>query len=322
MDFDSENVVCAGIANRLQRRQNLPLRMKFMQRRWLIATASALVAVALVGFFILPPIVRSQGEQRLSQALGRDVTIGRVRLNPFALSATIEDFAIKEKDSAATFLGWRSLYVRFDLTRSIFGEWVVGAVRLDGFRAAVTVNPDGSFNFSDLLTKVAAAAPAAKTPSAPSRPVLVGSLAVSDAAVSFADLSLKHPLRSQVGPVTFLLSGFRTVGSAGAPYHFEATTDAGEVLRWSGSVAADPVSSDGQFAIENLVLGKYAPYFEDRVGADIRDGRLSLSGAYRISLDPKQRVIALDQGAAHLRSLALVERANGQELVLLPSVDV
>ena len=54
------------------------------RRGWIIA-AGVLALYTLIGFFALPPILRTQAETRLSAELGRKVTIGRIRLNPYAL---------------------------------------------------------------------------------------------------------------------------------------------------------------------------------------------------------------------------------------------
>ena len=58
-------------------------------RRWLIAAVVFFVVFTVVGFFVQPPIVKSQAEQRISAELGRKVTIGKIRMNPYAVSMTI-----------------------------------------------------------------------------------------------------------------------------------------------------------------------------------------------------------------------------------------
>src|SRR4051812_11867136 len=110
-------------------------------RRWLIGAAAFFVLFTVSGFFILPPIVKAQTEKRLSALLGRTVTLERVRLNPYALSLTLENFNIQEKGSSGSFLGWTRLYVNFDAVSSLTGHWVVSDIELDGFHAAVAIQP-------------------------------------------------------------------------------------------------------------------------------------------------------------------------------------
>ncbi|MFT3870119.1 MAG: DUF748 domain-containing protein [Nibricoccus sp.] len=293
-------------------------------RGWLIAFVAFLTLYTVVGFFVLPPIVKAQAEKSLSAELGRIVHLGKVRMNPFALSVTLEDFDIREKDAQASFVGWKRLYVNVSALASVAGDWVVGDVELDGFHAAVAINPDNTFNFSDLLAKIVALP---KTPSTapstkPPRPVRVGRLAVTQARLDFSDRSRRQPFATVVGPLTFTLNGFRTAGARGAPYHFEAVTEAGEKFSWTGTLAADPIESKGSFEIANLILKKYTPYFEDRVRADLTDGKLSLSGHYEARLLGNERTMKLNDGQVRLRDLTVVDRAGAQPAVELTSLDV
>lgn len=296
------------------------------QRRWTIVAAVILFLFTVTGFFVLPPIVKAQAEKRLSAELGRKVTIGKVRMNPYALSVTIEQFDIRSQDLASSFLGWNRLYVNFDLLSSITGDWVVSDIELDGFHVAPEINPDGTLNFADLIKRgLALAGPpaaAAAAPAKPARPIRIGRLQVTGARVDFADHSRPAPFATVIGPVSFELTSFRTAGAVGAPYHFEAVTEAGEKFSWTGTLAADPVESKGQFAIENLILKKYSPYFEDRVRADLADGKLTVRGSYEALLAGQQRTLRLTDGEVHLRDLRVLERGAGQPAVELPAVDV
>lgn len=298
--------------------------MKFsprFRRRALIAGV-ALAVAALTVVFVLPPIVKGQLEKRLSTALGRTVTVGRVRLNPATLALTLENFDVKEKTGGASFLGWTRLYVNFEAIASLASDWVLGEIELDGFHAAVAINPDGSFNFSDLLATLSPSPAASAAPGKAARPVRVGNLKVTQARVDFSDRSRPRPFTTVVGPLTFALTEFRTVGERGAPYHFAATTEAGEKLTWTGTLAADPVESRGEFSIENLILKKYTPYFEDKVRADLTDGQLTLRGRYEVNLDAKKRALRLADGELHLRGLRVNERGGSTPVVELAAFDL
>jgi hypothetical protein len=289
------------------------------RRRAISAAILFLVLFGIVGFFVLPPLIRSQVEKRLSERLGRKVSVGRVRVNPFALSLTLDDLDIQEGDGSASFLGWHRLYVRFDALASLTGDWVLGAIDLDGFHAAVVINPNGSFNFSDLLAKLSAPSVA---PAKPGHPIRIGRLSVSYSRVNFSDRSLKHPFTTQVGPLTFALTGFRTMGARGAPYHFEASTETGERLVWSGTLSADPLESRGEFDLENVVLRKYAPYFERFTQADLADGKLTVSGHYVADFNPDKRLLTLSNAELHLQGLKIVERSTGKPVAELNALDV
>jgi hypothetical protein len=292
-------------------------------RRRLIAAVIGLMLFTLGGFFGLPPIIKAQAEKRLTAELGRAVTIGQVRVNPYALSLTLENFDIREADGRSSFLGWNRLYVNFDALSSLTGDWVLSEIELEGFHAGVTIKTDKSFNFSDLLAKFlppagAPAAPAAK----PMRPVRVSSLRVTAARVEFSDQSHKKPFATVVGPLSFALTEFRTAGSRGAPYQFAAVTEAGEKLTWSGTLSAEPLRSVGEFALEHIQLPKYSPYYADFTQTDVVAGELAMHGRYELNLTAGQQVMKLRDGSVRLQGLKLLERANQQTVLELPALEV
>jgi len=67
-------------------------------RNGAIALIALVVVFAVVGFFVVPPIAKSQIETRATEALGRQVTVGSVAFNPFTLKATLSDFVLADRE--------------------------------------------------------------------------------------------------------------------------------------------------------------------------------------------------------------------------------
>lgn len=291
-----------------------------------LAVAAAIVLLfTVVGVFVLPPIVRTQIERRASDTLGRKVTLERVRINPYALSVTLENLAVHERDGTSPFVGWRRLHVNFEPLASLLGEWVLGTVELEGFDARVRIHPDGTFNFTDILGRLApeAGSTSVKSPPAkPPRPVRIASLRVGNARVEFSDQSRPLPFSTVVGPVTFSVSEFRTASHQDAPYGFEAVTESGEAFSWSGTLQTSPAGSTGEFRITNLALPKYAPYYADRIQADVAAGTLSIHGRYVADLGGESPKMILSEGAVEVRGLSVIERESREPILDLPALDV
>ncbi len=286
----------------------------------LLIGVGAIALYTLVGFFVVPPVLKAQLEKRLSAELGRTTTVGKVRCNPYTLSLTFADFDIRLKDGQGSLLGWSRLFVRVDALASLTGDWVLGQIDLDGLRANLAIQADGSLSVSDILAKLNSdpAKPATK----PGRPIRTRSLKVSNARVEFADLSRAKPFATVVGPLTFALTEFRTVGARGAPYQFEAVTEAGEKLAWTGTISAEPFRSQGQLGLENIILAKYAPYYADRMQADLIEGKLSVQGQYEINLTAGQRALKWIDGAVQLRGIKVRDRASQELAVELEALEV
>ncbi len=302
------------ILDRIPRRVRLIL--------WIAGTL--LILFSITGFFILPPILKAQLVKRLSAELGRPLELETVRVNPYALSVTLDNLEVGEKDGGSVFFGWHRLHVKFDALSSLFGDWVLGGIALDGFHAHVVINQDGTFNFSDLLAKLGAppAPSAAAAPAGAPRPIRIASLKVTDARIEFADNSRDKPFRTVVGPLSFALTEFHTAGDRRAPYHIEAVTESGERFAWTGTLSADPLSSAGEFSIENIDLPKYAPYIDRASNADITSGRLTMRGRYEARLDSRNRVLKLADGGLSLRDLRVARRGSSRAVVELAALEV
>ncbi len=278
-----------------------------------------------VGFLVLPRVVKTQVQQRLAAVLARDVGVEKVRVNPLTLSVTIEGVSVKERDGAAEFAGWDRLYVNAEFWTSLVGAWRVRSIALDGFRAAAIVNPDGSLNLSDLLETLTAGTDVTAPTEAeakPARPVQIRSVAVTQARLTVVDDSRSQPFRTQFGPVDFVLTDFHTGGGSDAPYRFEAVTESGERLEWSGTVNAAPFRSVGRLKIDGIVLGKYSPYHAPFVQADVRRGTLSLGGRYEVDLTEGNRVVRWHEGSVVLRDVEVIDRGNGRLALSLPALAI
>ena len=109
-------------------------------------------AYAIIGFLILPPIIRAVAVKQLSKQLDREVSIQKVKLNPFAFSTAIRGLLIKDKDGEP-FVSWDEVYVNFQLSSFLGHPWVFKEISVTSPFARVQMNQDGTFNFSDLITK-------------------------------------------------------------------------------------------------------------------------------------------------------------------------
>src|SRR3954470_10729220 len=179
------------------------------RRRWLrrtgIGAAVALILFTIVGFFVVPPLARHVAQTQLTQVLGRKVVIDRIRVNPFALSATVEGVHVFESDATTAFVEFRRFYVNAQLSSIWRRAPVIKEVTLDGLRVHVerrraTAAAWGdltAYNFSDILAHLAASPPT--PPSAPRPPAptdgapprfSINNIRVTDGALLFDDRPL------------------------------------------------------------------------------------------------------------------------------------
>ncbi len=289
------------------------------RRKLLFWAVGLLLFYAVTGFLILPPIIRAVAVKQLSKQLDREVSIQKVKLNPFAFSTAIRGLLIKDKDGEP-FVSWDEVYVNFQLS-SFFGHpWVFKEISVTGPFARVQMNQNGTFNFSDLITKFSTTNAPAATTKAPARPVAlwIGRLLITNATASVTDLTHRQPFRRLVGPLNFTLEHFETNPDNKNPHVFTGTTDAGEKISWNGFFYLDPLRSRGELTLENLPLNKYSPLYQDRLPFEIRDGFVGVDVNYRVELSATNRIMAVTNTSFTLRDFKLAEPDSQTNLVELP----
>ena len=292
------------------------------RRKLLFWALGLLLFYTVTGFLILPPIIRAVAVKQLSKQLDREVSIQKVKLNPFALSTTIRGLLIKDKDGEP-FVSWDEVYVNFQLSSFLAHPWVFKEISVTGPFARVQMNKDGTFNFSDLITKFSTNAPVAP-PKEPAKPIAlrIDRLQITNATASVTDLTPRTPFKRILGPLDVTLDNFRTDPDNKNPYAFAGTTDAGEKISWSGFFYLDPLRSRGEMTLDNLTLNKYAPLYQDLVNFEIRDGTVGLHLNYHLELTPTNRVIAVTDTAFALRDFKLAEPGSATNIVELANFAV
>jgi len=283
------------------------------RRRLLLWGGGLFLFYTITGFFIAPPIVRSVAAKQIARQIDREVTIAKVKLNPFAMSATIRGFLISDKDGKP-FVSWDEVYANFELWSLLTRTYVFKEINTSHPYARVQVNPDRSLNFSDILEKLAREAAATPEDSKPAKPLhlRIDQLKISAARLAAIDLTTKKPFTKFVGPLELTLLNFATNPDNKNPYSFAGSTEEGEKFSWSGHFFLDPVRSVGDFTLENLSLSKYAPLHEDLVQFEVRDGLVDLRASYLIEQGARTNIAVLTNTSVAVRSLKIAERGAEQ----------
>ena len=280
-----------------------------------------LLFYTILGFLILPPIIRHVALQKLSEELNREVTIEKISLNPFACSTTIRGLLIKDKDGQP-FVSWDEVYVHFQLT-SIFGKaWRFEEISVTKPYVRAQMNADHTFNFSDLITKFSTNAPAPPNPNAKPLRLEIGRLHIGGAEASVTDLTVREGFHRTLGPLDITLDNFATDPANKNPYAFTGTTDAGEQIAWSGIFSLFPLRSHGELKLADFTLNKYAALYQDLVRFEIRGGTVSLDVNYQLNLDPSNHVMAVDNTAFALHDFKLGVPGQSNNLAELDDIAV
>ena len=252
-----------------------------MKSKWTVRLGIALIAYTILGFLVLPAIIKWQMLKRLPALTHRNVSVQQVRLNPYALSFTLRGFAFTETNGDA-FASLGELYVNFELSSILHRGIVFSQISLKEPAVNVLYFKDGTFNFSNLT--MTNAAPAEPKKNEPLPLVMIGTLSITNARATLTDFNRSTPFTHNVGPINIELTHFTTRPKAGSPYSIVGSTGAGETFAWVGDIGVNPLHSAGTFTITGFQLKRYAPYSQDAAHVDIAGGRVDFHTDYRFDM--------------------------------------
>lgn len=120
-------------------------------KKTFIGAVIFLVVFSVVGFFVVPPILKSVLTKKLSEELHRQVSIRQVKVNPFVLSVTVRGFLIKERNDRDAFVSFDELYLNLQSISIFKRGLILSEIKVNNPYVNIVRNKDGSYNFSDLL---------------------------------------------------------------------------------------------------------------------------------------------------------------------------
>ncbi len=106
---------------------------------------------ALLGFVVLPRVLKTVLTNQLSEKLHRETAIRQIHFNPFLLTIEIEGFSLKDRTGFAPFLTFEALRLDFEAISLVRGGPVLKDIRLKAPHLSIVRNEDQTYNFSDLL---------------------------------------------------------------------------------------------------------------------------------------------------------------------------
>ncbi len=293
----------------------------FLHRfRWPLRILGGLYAAyALFGFLILPGILQRKLVAGMSAALHREVRIAKVKVNPLALSLTLEGLEIRTR-KGGPWVSCARIYANAELWPLLAHTAALKDLELDRPKWVLTLDEQGRPEFMDLMTSdTGAAKPKAESEGTPWT-LALDHFALREGRVDFTDASPKEDFKSALGPLSLSLHDFRTSVGSRSGGRFEARTEAGEQLSWEGSLVAEPFSSQGTLKVTRLLIPKYAPYLHESLSLDVKSGRLDLTVPYTFTLAPTP-ALRLMGGTGALTDLVVAERGGAQALSL-PSLSL
>jgi hypothetical protein len=261
-------------------RPSLPGRRRRLLKRVAVAFAVLLVLFTVGGFFVVPPIAKYYAVKILSEQLDRQVSIREIEVNPFAMTAAVRGFAVKERDSSDTFVAFEELFVNLQ-ARSIWERApVLYEIRLTRPYVHVIRQPDGkTYQLADLLEKFAGKATPQEKASEPAR-FSLNNIQILEGRIQFHDRP-KHATHD----ITDINIAIPFVSNL--PYLAEQYVQPAFAAKVNGTPLAlkgqtkpfkDSLETTLNVDIDRLPIARYLEYIPAKLGFRIPSGLLTSTG--------------------------------------------
>ncbi|MCX7918969.1 MAG: DUF748 domain-containing protein [bacterium] len=286
---------------------------------WFLAI---LVIYTILGFGILPPLVKHYALKKLSQVLHREVSIGKIKLNPYTYAITINNFQIQELKSQRKFIAFDELYLNFQLSSLFRGGYVFHEIRLKKPYINIVRNQDLTYNFSDLL-------PAKSTPPLNEKPKKIrfslNNIQISDGIIDFADTPKKtnHRIEQLNLNVPFIsnLPAKETIfvqPSFSAIINNALVTSAGKTKPFSSSR-----ETEFTFNFKNIDIPYYLAYIPIKMEYKLASGYANFSTSFSFINTTKDSPSLIVRGLITLQNLEIQDLKSNPMLIFpLIRVDI
>ncbi|WP_342348818.1 DUF748 domain-containing protein [uncultured Nitrospira sp.] len=282
-----------------------------------------MVFYSLVGFLVVPWAITTKVPPRLSEQLGRPVTIQEARFNPFLFKLQINGFDIQEQDGSPM-VGFEELFVNFDPGVSLVNRaYTFAEIRLGLPYGLAMVGPDGSLNLAGLGSSSEVQPeenPSQESESLPS--VRIEHFSIQQGMVEFRDHSRPTPFVAHLVPINLTLDDFSTQQGQANSYTLTAERSAGEKITWEGTLALEPFQSEGRLVFEDYQLPRLWTYVQDQVRFQIPQGQVTLKGHYQMSTTNQGVNVLVDGASLTIQDLQVQEKGTITPVITIPFFEV
>ncbi len=276
--------------------------------RWLRRLAyllAGMLALGVLAWGLVPPILKSQAEKFASEQLGRKLTVGSVDFKPWTLELEIKDLAMSQAGGSGEQLKIGRVYVNAELQSLMRLAPVVDAVEMEGVRGNVVHLGGGKYDFDDVLAKIAALPKSPESEAQEPLKFAIYNIAFKDWALQLDDKAVgkKHALSDFQLSLPFL-SNMEAQREVKTQPRLAFTLNGS---RFDSSGETTPFvqtrQSDAKIKIASLDLAPYLPYLPANLPFKLTSAVLGADLAVAFEQNPKPTVRITGQMQADNLSL-------------------
>ncbi len=247
-----------------------PTIRRVLRHPYFLILLAALLLYSLMGFIIVPGIIRWYAPSFARNRLHLQMDVGSLRINPFLLTVDIRNVRIREA-GGTPLIEFSRFYA--DAETSSLRHWTLTfrEIRLESPTLHVLIHSDGSTNLSQLSGP--SAEPSHSPETTPFR-MIFQQAAVEGGTVLLTDQRQHTPAELTLRNITVHLADVSTLPNRTGACSLEAATSANETLRCDGRISLAPVSFTGKLAVGSLQINTLWAFIRDSLALTPPEGKL------------------------------------------------
>ncbi|WP_291994773.1 DUF748 domain-containing protein [Candidatus Accumulibacter sp. ACC003] len=278
-----------------------------------------MLVFSLLGFFGLPPLVKSILVDQLAVALHRPVTIEGVRINPYTLSLQVAGLAVQDKDGGDALIAFDRLDVDVEWSSLWRGGPVISELKLVAPAFRIVRQADGRFNVSDLVDEFMAR-PASDDPTPR---FSLNNIQISGGKIEFDDQTLgeKHLISELDIGVPFISSLPQATAIYVEPA-FSASIDGSPLLIQGKSKPFD-TSLESELALDlrAVQVARYLEYLPFSLPIKVTSGALDSELKLAFKRQDEDHSTLVVSGKVALKDV-VVKESSGAPLISVRALEV
>jgi len=289
------------------------------KRLWLLL---ACILYTLIGFFLVPLLVKDSIISFIHDDLGREATIEKVEFNPYALSLRVKGFEMRDKDTVRL-AAFDEFFVNLQTSSLFRWAWTFREINLSGSYFFFERYDVGDNRLSRILTDAAEDDPEetaqAETNGLPR--LLIHSLVVKDGNGGLKDNVPPIPFETHLGPINVVIQELNTLPDRYGQQSVTIELPQGATLSWQGSLSLSPLDSKGELLLEGSRLDQTAAYLKSMFPLEAISASLSTRFDYHLLVENDGRVeFKVDGMEAELDNLAIAGLSPVTEFLSVPRI--
>jgi hypothetical protein len=281
----------------------------------------ALVIYSLIGFLIIPAVLKNQIPKIANEQLNRVAQIKDIEFNPFSLELNLHDFDLKNLDKSS-FFSFKKLNVNVAFLKSIGNlTLTLDQISLDQPSTLIQRYKKGDFNFTDLLNTEEPENKEEKDDSP--FPIIIVKTVISKAKLSWEDDFYSHPQKETIYPLDLTLDQFSTKVNDQSQMEFTLALASGGELNWKGDLVLTPLNSIGKIKLHKVNFKKvWELFLQDSVNFEILKGSEVVEIDYHLNDTKKGLQFLIKNAHLDINELQISEKGKTDSLINIPNFKI